>query len=114
MINRHEAVVRIPQGEVDRINTLLSLNCFENMTDEEMSAVGAKLDSYEGIFVASFDDGSALTYDLCSGSGNYFDNAIWKSADGKEEVVLDCQNELGSTIEVSKGTEQYVVRVETH
>lgn len=90
----YQETIKIPATEFNRINRLLAIECFENMSDEEMRKAGANTDQYEGLWLIEFDDGSKLTWDLCSGSSNYYDNAVWTSADGKRSITLDCLFEL--------------------
>lgn len=107
---KHEAIVYIPTSEFDRINRLLAIDSLENMTDEELIEQGANTDVYEGLFYIEFDNGSVMTWDLCSGTHNYYDNVVWTSADGINEVVLDCEYELDD-IEVEIESELYIVKV---
>lgn len=61
-------------------------------------------------FYVEFDNGSSLTFDLCSGKHNYYDNVVWTSADGKTNVTLDCAYELDD-IEVEIASELYIVKI---
>ena len=106
----HKETVCIPANELNRINRLLAIECFEEMTDEEMLRQGANTNVYEGVFAVDFDDGSFLTWDLCSGSSNYYDNVVWTSPDGDEDITLDCEYELDD-IEVEIESELYIVKV---
>ena len=105
-----EVTIHMERSKIERINALLDIHCFDEMTDEEMSVLGARKDTYEGGFVVNFEDGSSMTWDLCSGGSNYYDNVIWTSADGEEEVVLDCSYEL-SDIEFEVEGENYFVKI---
>lgn len=71
---------------------------------------GAPLYIREGIFEVTFDDGSSLRFDLCSGTHNYWDDVVWTSADGNTDVTLDCEYELDN-IEVDIEGETYIVEV---
>lgn len=108
---QHICTADIPRSVFDRVNRLLAFDTsFEEMTDEEMRAAGVCDHYCEGIFAANFDDGSRLNFDLCSGSSNYFDDVVWTSADGTEDVVLECGFEL-SDIEFEENGEVYVVNL---
>lgn len=108
---KHICTVNIPRSVYDRVNRLLAFGTpFEEMTDEEMRAAGVRDHYCEGIFAANFDDGSCLNFDLCSGSSNYFDDAVWTSADGRTDVALECAFEL-SDIEMENDGEVYVVNL---
>ena len=100
----------IPPKDLERINRLLDIPCLETMTDQELIDAGANTDYFEGIFCVDFDDGSTLTYDLCSGTCNYYDNVVWTSADGQHEIVLDCSYELDD-IEFEADGATYTVTV---
>ena len=105
-----EAEVRLPQEEVERINRLLSVDCFEEMTEDERWLSGIAKDACEGIFCVTFPDGSFLNFDLCSGSSNYFDDVVWTSADFCVDVVLECTFSL-EDIEFDVGDTHYIVRI---
>lgn len=107
---RHEEIVYIPASEYDRINRLLEIECLEDMTDEELLEQGANTDVYEGILYVKFDNGSFLTWDLCSGQSNYYDNVVWTSADEKNDVTLECTFELDD-IEFEIDSELYIIKV---
>lgn len=107
---KHEETIRIPAKEFDRINKLLSIESLEEMTDGELIEQGANTDSCEGVFCVEFDNGTSLNFDLCSGGHNYWDDVVWTSADGKRDVVLDCEYELDD-IEVEIDSELYIVKV---
>lgn len=107
---KHEATVHIPREEFDRINRLLAIESLEDMTDDELLEQGVNTNTYQGILYVDFDNGAVLTWDLCSGIHNYYDNVVWTSSDDKREVVLDCEYELGD-IEVEIENEIYVVKI---
>lgn len=109
-LKQHIATVHIPAKEFDRVNRLLSIESLEEMTDSELIEQGANTYQCDGIFCATFDDGSYINYDLCSGSTNYYDDVVWTSADGSRDVVLDCEFELDD-IEVEIESELYIVRI---
>lgn len=108
---KHICTVDIPRLVYDHVNRLLSFDTpFEEMTDEEMMAAGVCDNYRDGIFTATFDDGSSLNFDLCSGESNYYDDTVWTSADGSTDVTLECAFEL-SDIEVEIMGETYVVNL---
>lgn len=47
---KHEEIIHITNEEYERINRLLAIESLEDMTEEELDAYGAKLDSTEGLF----------------------------------------------------------------
>lgn len=107
---KHTAIVKIPKSEQDRVNRLLDIPSLSEMTDHELYEAGANTDSCEGVLYVDFDDGSHLTYDLCSGQENYFDDVIWTSADGSRDVLLECSFDL-SDIEFDVDGESYEVKI---
>lgn len=107
---KHEEIIHIPAKEFDRINRLLAIESLEEMTDEELRQIGANTDGCEGIFYIEFDNGASLNFDLCSGRHNYWDDVVWTSADGKRDVVFDCEYVLDD-IEVEVDGELYIVKV---
>lgn len=109
-MNKHEAIVRISASEFNRINRLLAIESLEDMTDRELIEQGANTNHNEGVFLAKFDNGSSINFDLCSGWSNYWDDVVWTSPDGSYDIVLDCEYELGD-IEVEIEGELYVVKL---
>lgn len=102
--------VNIPPATLGRVNQLLDIESLEEMTDQQLLDAGANTDQCEGIFGVTFDDGSSLNYDLCSGQSNYYDDVVWTSADGNRDVVLECTFELDD-IEFDIDGVQYVVTI---
>ena len=102
--------INISAIEFDRINMLLAIPSLEDMTDSELLEHGANTNVCEGIYLVEFDNGSSMSFDLCSGDHNYWDDVVWTSADGNTDVVLDCEYEFGD-IEVDIGQDTYVVNI---
>ena len=107
---RHEEIIRILASEFDRINKLLAIESLEDMTDDELRQMGATTDGHERLFYVEFDNGSSLTWDLCSGQHNYWDDVVWTSKNGKRDIVLDCEYELGD-IEFEVDEEWYFIKI---
>ena len=108
--NVYEEQICISANEFSRINRLLAIESLEDMTDDELAKQGANTNSCEGIFHVEFADGSSLNFDLCSGQHNYWDDVVWTSADGKTDVVLNCEYELND-IEFAHENNFYIVRI---
>lgn len=106
----YTATAKISKAEFDRINRLLSIDSLECMTDEELRKAGANTFQNEGIYAVDFGDGSCLTYDLCSGSENYYDNVIWTTPEGNY-VNFDCAYDIDD-IEFEIGGNTYLVKIE--
>lgn len=109
-MGKHIATVYISSDEFDRVNRLLSIDSLENMSDDELIMQGANTNHNEGVFSVTFDDGSSLNFDLCSGTSNYWDDVVWTSADGNTDLTLDCEYELDN-IEVDIEGETYIVEI---
>ena len=107
-LNADEAEMAV--REYNRINSLLAIISLEEMTDDELLKFGANTDYHEGIFNITFDNGSSLNFDLCSGQSNYWDDVVWTSADGKRDICFDCEFELGN-IEFEVDNELYIVEI---
>lgn len=108
---KHTAIVKILKSEQDRINGLLDIPSLSEMTDQELYEAGANTDSCEGVYYVRFGDGSFMTYDLCSGQENYYDNVVWTGKNGRE-IFLDCSYELAD-IEFDVDGETYEVKILT-
>lgn len=106
----HEETIAISTSEFNRINRLLAIESLEDMTNSELLEQGASTNYCEGVFHVEFDNGASLNFDLCSGQHNYWDDVVWTSADGKTDVVLDCEYELDD-IEVEIESELYIVKI---
>ena len=104
--------VVLTSEEFERINRLLALPYFDEMTDEEMREAEAHPHSCEGIFEVTFMDGSEFTYDLCSGGENYFDDMIFSNK-YQEEYVLDCDFELDRQIVITDNGNKYIINIIT-
>ena len=102
--------VSLPTETFDRIHKLLTLPYFDEMTDNEMRDAGAEDGTYEGVFAVTFEDGTLFTYDLCSGSSNYYDNMVLTDKDGYESV-FDCDYELDRKIELNVGNSTYIINI---
>ena len=109
-MTKHRTNVRLTGSEFKRINKLLSIESLEEMTNQELIACGANTNVCEGIFAVTFDNGASITFDLCSGNHNYWDDVVWRSPDGNTDVVLDCEYELDD-IEVEIDKELYIVNI---
>lgn len=106
----HEVTVHIDHDTFERVNRLLKIPSLDALTDRELRAQGANTGHNEGIYSAKFDDGSSINFDLCSDSNNYWDDVVWTSPDGRTDITLDCEYELGD-IEVEIETGLYKVKV---
>jgi hypothetical protein len=109
MVKKYEYTIDFTKEEFDHINKLLSIRSFDDLTEDEMARMGAKRDDFQGIFWIKFPDGAEMTYDLCSGSNNYFDDIVLTL--GNNEYVPECDFELGTDIEVVAWNCYYAVHL---
>ena len=107
----HTAVFKMSTDEFDRVNRLLAIPSLSEMSDEQLLDAGANTDWSEGVLFVEFDDGSTLNFDLCSGQENYFDDVIWTSPDGTQDVLLECMFELDDIEFEAPNGEEYAVKL---
>ena len=105
---KYEETINIPKSEYERINRLLAIESLEEMTDEQLRAVGANTDVHEGVYGVTFEDGCMLRYDLCSGFSNYWDDVLF--VNGESEYVPECTFELDD-FELKINENTYVVHL---
>lgn len=105
---KYEETISISKSEFERINRLLDIYSLEEMTDKELMAAGANTNVHENVFYVRFEDGCAITYDLCSGDINYWDDVIFSSKFG--DSIVDCTYEFGD-IEIEDEGNTYIVHI---
>lgn len=96
MATTYEVTIDFPMDEFLNINRLLAIESLEDLDEYDLKRLGAKQDDEQGIMYIAFDDGAVLTFDICSGSHNYYDNVVI-SKDGNE-YVPECTFEFSKTI----------------
>lgn len=106
----YTATARIPAETFERVNRLLQIDSLEDMTDDELSKQGAGVHQCEGIYYVTFDDGSTINFDLCSGSENYWDDVTWTNSEDTQCVFVEPEFEIGD-IEVDINDNTYIVKV---
>lgn len=106
-VKTYRATVDIKRSELEHINKLLSISNLEEMSENEKK-LGAKQDEIINMFSANFEDGSILTWDLCSGRNNYFDDVVFTRPNGNWDA-LDCSYELDDIV---VETDNKIYRVE--
>lgn len=107
---RLEAVVALPGARIREVRNLLAVESLEDMSDEELDAKGAKRHDRQFVYDVGFPDGSAVAYELCSGSVNYWGDVVWTSP-GRTRTV-NCEPEYGlGDLEIQIDGTTYVVRL---
>ena len=109
-MKKHEVTIHIAPDEFARVNRLLGIKSLQDMTDRELIEQGANTLQNEEIYCARFDDGSSLNFDLRSGIYDYWDDVVWRSPDGSEEIPVESDFELGD-IKVEIESELYIVKI---
>lgn len=109
----YSVTIHMPTRTFNRINRLLrDIYDLNEMTDKELDRYGADKNTREEIYRAYFADGSSITYDLCSGEINYYDDVVWYSADKKTSCVFDYDFELyEESIYSPNNKDTYIVRI---
>lgn len=105
---RYEETINISKEEFEKVNRLLEIPSLEEMTDKELMAAGANTNVHKNIYYVKFADGCAITYDLCSGNSNYWDDIIFSSELG--DSMVDCTFELDD-LEIEDEGNTYVVHI---
>ena len=109
-MTNYKASVIITTDEFERINRLLSIQSMEKMTEDELRTAGADKNVCEGVLFIGFDDGSYVTFNLCSDANRYYDDVVWTSADGDTDVTL-CRQYALDDFEFSVGDNNYVINL---
>ena len=105
----YKETVNISKKVFDKVNKLLEIESFEDMTDAQMREAGAHEDDCKNIYCVIFEDGCGITYDLCSGQNNYWDDVIFSSVEFGDSPV-ECTFELGD-IELNENGNTYIVHI---
>ena len=100
----------IKRNELYRIRMLLDIQSIEGWEDEKLERLGIVKDSVETIISVAFEDGATLDWQLCCGTGNYYDNVVFQYPDGTY-TDLDCSFYLDD-IEIDTGSTIYIVKLE--
>lgn len=105
-----EANVCLTAARMREIRDLLAIDDLETMSEEELDAAGAKQHDRRPVYDAKFPDGSVLSYELCSGSMNYWGDVTWQAPDGTRTVDCEPEYEL-DCMEVEIDGTTYVVKL---
>lgn len=107
---RYETNIKLAKNYVDRLNALLSIENMEEMTDSELSEVGANTYDCIPLYDVTFENGASLYVDVCPGDNNYYDDCVWRSPDCSKYISLDCEYEIDD-IEVCIDGDIYIVKI---
>ena len=95
------AIVFLPKSKFNEVNELLNHSTPEDLETHHDA---------ETVFEAKFGNGSSFYFELCHGSENFYDNAVFYTRDGVE-IVFDCAYSLDETIEFAVGDQTYIVKI---
>ena len=96
------------QMNIDWYNALLDIPDLAEFDDEHLELIK---DECYGLYQFDFEDGSYITVDLCHGTGNYFDDCVWHSKDGKRDVIFDCSYCIDTEMEFTVDNNTYVCKL---
>lgn len=105
---KYETTVKLSGKLIDKVRNLLSIDDFDDLTEEEMKEIGALEDDYEGVYYAEFDDGSYVDFGIASGQRNYYDDVIWHDPEDKSCIFFDSLFELDDLEFDAQGNEYYI------
>lgn len=95
------AIVFLPKSKFNEVNGLLNHSTSEDLKTRPDA---------ETIFEVKFGNGSSFYFELCHGSENFYDNAVFYTRDGVE-IVFDCTYSLDETIEFAVKDQTYVIKI---
>lgn len=82
--------VQLKKADFDRINALLGIDSFSNMT-EEQKALHPTIEDFIPVYSVTFADGFAVTCSVLSGGNNYFDKVtVYTHGDSTGEDFDAC------------------------
>jgi hypothetical protein len=106
MVYTNTNKVEISKGYLRYLQQLLEIN-FEDTTQQDtIDDLCAVTDDYLPLFEFMFDNNTTITYDLCSGSSNYYDNVCIYSEDFED--CFDCDYTLDEKMIFEYGDDTYI------
>lgn len=110
--------IEIRRKDFDRINKLMQVDFddvdengdltleMQNLIDE----LDARPDTTPYSFWFEFDNGTHITIDICAGSHNYYDDAVWTNQDGTRDCIFDCGFALDEVEEFEIDDDVYICK----
>ena len=108
---RCEETIKIEKEILDRVNGLLNIDELGIYTEEE-KLLNPKTDDFIGLVSVDFENGNIIDIDVCSGTGNYYDNCVLKDKDGYEITCFDCNYSIDNQMEFCYGDDTYIINIE--
>ncbi len=103
----------IEKSILDRVNRLLDIECFETLSTKKRKVLNAKEDDFIPLVSVVFGNENIIDIDVCSGTGNYYDNCVLKDKKGKEITCFDCSYSIDKTMEFNYGEDTYIIVIKT-
>lgn len=95
---------------LERVNALLDIEELGEYT-EEQKLLNPKTDDFIGLMWIDFENGNSITIDVCSGTGNYYDNCVLRDKDGYEITCFDCNYSIDNEMEFNYEDDTYIVNI---
>lgn len=105
MIYRNTNLIKETKLNIDWYNALLDIPDLTEFDDEHLELIK---DECYGLYEFDFEDGSYITIDLCHGTGNYYDDCVWHSKDGKQDITFDCSYCIDAEMEFTVEGNTYI------
>ena len=105
----YKVTVDIQKSVYDKLLSAFGIDDISKLSQEEIEKLGAWPYQQSRVYVARFDDGSFITYDICSGTSNYFDDVSYIAPDGRTET-LECTFDIDD-IEIERNGNTYIVEL---
>lgn len=109
----YRETVTLEKEVLERVNALLAIKDLGDLTEKEKS-LNPQTDDFIGLISVDFENGNVITIDVCSGTGNYYDNCVL--IDGKTEneiTCFDCNYSIDNEMEFNYGNDTYIITINT-
>lgn len=108
--------VKVSKAEFNKMQELASIN-FDEADKETIDRLDATTDDCIKWLYFDFSNGRTITIDICSGTSNYYVNAVLWNARGEEETCFDDESGIEQEMEFisynNNGTEtHYLCNIE--
>lgn len=115
--------IEITKEQFDNLQKLFDID-FEDIDEngdyvqqDLIDELGAYRDDTYCSFQWEFEDGKSITYEICSGNSNYYDNAVlWKKDKENgcyyQEDYFDCDYSIAKTMEFEYNDDTYICEFE--
>ena len=108
----YRETIKIKKEVLERVNALLDIEELGEYT-EEQKLLNPKQDDFIGLMLIDFKNGNSITIDVCSGTGNYYDNCVLKDKDGYEITCFDCNYSIDKEMEFNYENDTYIITLIT-